>query len=102
MYILNPYEEGYLLRYKYEKVTYVYMYNIVENMGKNKDVTVPTCSCSYKCTCNALVNVSKYKVQDHIIKFLRGLKDNYLTVRTQILLMDHFPSFNRVCSLITQ
>jgi len=25
MYILNPYEEGYILRYKYEKTIYVYM-----------------------------------------------------------------------------
>jgi len=48
------------------------------------------------------VNVSKYKAQDQIIKFLRGLNDNYLTVRTQILLMDPLPSLNRVCSLVTQ
>jgi len=55
-----------------------------------------------KCTCNAFVNVSKYKAQNHIVKFLRGLNDNYVTVRAQILLMDHLSSFNRVCSLITQ
>jgi len=35
---------------------------------------------------NALVNVSKYKTQDQIIKFQRGLNDNYLIMRTQILL----------------
>ena len=63
---------------------------------------LPTCSCASKCTCNALVNVSKYKAQDQIIKFLRGLNDNYLTVRTQILLMDHLPSLNIACSLVTQ
>jgi len=57
-------------------------------------------SCASKC--NTLVNVSKYKTQDQIIKFLRGLNDNYSTVRTQILLMDHFSSLNKVCSLITQ
>ena len=43
-----------------------------------------TCSCASKCTCNALVNVSKYKAQDQIIKFLRGLNDNYSTVRRQV------------------
>jgi len=46
-----------------------------------------TYSCASKCTCNSLVNVSKYKAQDQIIKFLRGLNDNYSTVRTQILLI---------------
>ena len=39
------------------------------------------------------MNVSKYKTQDQIIKFLRGLNDNYSTVRTQILLMDPLPIF---------
>jgi len=64
---------------------------------------LPICSCASKCTCYALVNVSKYKAQDQIIKFIRGLNDNYLTVRTQILLMDPLPSLNRVCcSLVTQ
>ncbi|XP_068466534.1 uncharacterized protein [Phaseolus vulgaris] len=57
-------------------------------------------SCASKC--NTLVNVSKYKTQDQIIKFLRGLNDNYSTVRTQILLMDPLPSLNKVCSLVTQ
>jgi len=61
-----------------------------------------TCSCASKGTCNALVNVSKYKAQDQIIKFLRGLNDNYSIVRTQILLMDPLPSLNRVYSLVTQ
>ena len=61
-----------------------------------------TYSCASKCTCNSLVNVSKYKAQDQIIKFLRGLNDNYSTVRTQILLMDPLPSLNKVCSLVTQ
>jgi len=63
---------------------------------------LPICSCASKCTCDALVNVSKYKAQDQIIKFLRGLNDNYLTVRTQILSMDPLSSLNRVCSLVTQ
>jgi len=31
---------------------------------------LPICSCASKCTCDALVNVSKYKAQDQIIKFL--------------------------------
>jgi len=28
---------------------------------------LPACSCASKCTCNALVNVSKYKTKDQII-----------------------------------
>nr|KYP43959.1 hypothetical protein KK1_034599 [Cajanus cajan] len=63
---------------------------------------LPACSCAFKCTCSALGNVAKYKGQDQVIKFLRGLNDNYLTVRTQILLMDPLPSLNRVFSLVIQ
>jgi len=46
MYILNPYEEGYILRYKYEKTIYVYllirycMHNILTNMSKIRNVTI--------------------------------------------------------------
>jgi len=58
---------------------------------------LPTCSCD-----NGLVNVSKYKMQDQIIKFLRGLNDNYLTLRTQILLMDPLLTLKKVYSLVIQ
>nr|KYP37490.1 hypothetical protein KK1_041321 [Cajanus cajan] len=60
------------------------------------------CSCAFKCTYNALGNVTKYKTQDQVIRFLRGLNDNYSTVKTQILLMDPLPSLNRVFSLVVQ
>jgi len=63
------------------------------------DLFCPLSSCSCD---NALVNVSKYKTQDQIIKFQRRLNNNYLTVRTQILLMDPWSSLNKVYSLVTQ
>jgi len=45
MYILNPYEEGYILRYKYEKTIYVYMLiryytHNIKKRSKIRDVTV--------------------------------------------------------------
>ena len=36
------------------------------------------------------------------MKFLMGLNDSFSQVRTQILLMDPLPSFNKVCSLLIQ
>nr|KYP69066.1 hypothetical protein KK1_022717 [Cajanus cajan] len=35
--------------------------------------SLPICTYAIKCSCNALVNIGKYKTQDQVIKFLRGL-----------------------------
>ncbi|XP_020225129.1 uncharacterized protein LOC109807015 [Cajanus cajan] len=60
------------------------------------------CTCAIKCTCAASISIGKYKSQDQVIKFLRGLNDNYSTVKTQILLMDPLPPLNHVFSLVVQ
>ena len=54
------------------------------------------CACGAQCSCRA------YRDQDRIMRFLKGLNDQYSGVRSQILLMDPFPQLNHVFSLIVQ
>ncbi|RDY06056.1 hypothetical protein CR513_10031, partial [Mucuna pruriens] len=59
---------------------------------------LPNCSCATKFFYNALVNVKKYKVEDQVVKFLRGLNDSYSIMKSQIMLIDPFSSLNHVFS----
>ena len=54
------------------------------------------CVCGAQCSCKA------YRDQDRIMRFLKGLNDQYSGVRSQILLMDPFPQLNHVFSLAVQ
>ena len=54
------------------------------------------------CMCGAHYSCKAYRDQDHIIRFLKGLNDQYSGVRSQILLMDPFPPINHVFRLIAQ
>ncbi|XP_072061934.1 uncharacterized protein [Arachis hypogaea] len=40
--------------------------------------------------------------EDRVTKFLRGLGEQYSTVKSQVMLMDDLPSVNRILSMITQ
>ena len=63
---------------------------------------IPTCSCDPKCSCEALKIVRNYQSNDHVIRFLKGLNDNFATVRSQIMLIDPLPSINKVFSMVLQ
>jgi len=53
-----------------------------------------TCGCS--CTCRI------YRDQDCVMRFLKGLNNQFSKARSQILMMDSLPSMNKVYSLIIQ
>ena len=55
-----------------------------------------SCVCGQQCSCRA------YRDQDCIMRFLKGLNDQYSGVRSQILLMNPLPDINDVCGLIIQ
>ncbi|XP_022642892.1 uncharacterized protein LOC111242680 [Vigna radiata var. radiata] len=63
---------------------------------------IPNCTCKIPCSCELSKISLKYREIEHVICFLKGLNDNYNTVRTQILLMEPLPNINRVFSLIMQ
>ena len=46
--------------------------------------------------------IRSYQEQDYVIRFLKGLNGDFSTVKSQILLMDPFPTINRVFSFVIQ
>ncbi|XP_072056243.1 uncharacterized protein [Arachis hypogaea] len=46
--------------------------------------------------------VRQHRKEDRVTKFLRGLGEQYSTVKSQVVLMDDLPSVNRILSMITQ
>ena len=62
----------------------------------------PFRTCNLKCTCDALVSVMERKKQDRVMQFLRGLNDQYNTVRSNVLMMDPLPGITKVFSYAIQ
>ncbi|XP_061371202.1 uncharacterized protein LOC133313819 [Gastrolobium bilobum] len=52
------------------------------------------------CTCSAINHMRKYRDRDHVIRFLKGLNEQFHNVRSQIMLFDPLPEVNKVFSLI--
>nr|DAD20745.1 TPA_asm: hypothetical protein HUJ06_022208 [Nelumbo nucifera] len=63
---------------------------------------VLVCTCEPQCSCQALKDVKKAYQNDYSIRFLKGLNDNFATVRSQIFLMDPLPNINKLFSLVLQ
>ncbi|GAU10281.1 hypothetical protein TSUD_420360, partial [Trifolium subterraneum] len=61
---------------------------------------IPASSCSE--TCQALEKMRAYRDSDQVIRFLKGLNDQYAAVRSQIMLMDPLPNISKVYSLLVQ
>ena len=62
----------------------------------------PICSCDLKCVCDVLTSVMERKQQDCIMQFLRGLNDQFNTVRSNVLMMDPLPNIAKVLSYAIQ
>ncbi|XP_072064398.1 uncharacterized protein [Arachis hypogaea] len=59
--------------------------------------SIPSCACEVECSCG-LGTVRKYRIEDQVTKFLRGLNKQYAGVRSQIMLMEPLPNINIVFS----
>ena len=55
-----------------------------------------------ECSCGAMKTLSNFHNKAYVMGFLIGLNESFDTVRSQILMMDHFPSMSKVYSLILQ
>lgn len=51
-------------------------------------------------TCNLVKAVHTYKHMEYVSCFLKGLKENYHNIHTQILLIDPLPNISKVYSII--
>ncbi|XP_058783503.1 uncharacterized protein LOC131658196 [Vicia villosa] len=61
---------------------------------------IPTCDCDP--TCCAITKIRTYRDSDQVIRFLKGLNDQYAAIRSQIMLMDPLPNICKVYSLLVQ
>lgn len=63
---------------------------------------VPPCTCQIGCSCNLIPTIRAYKRDDYVIRFLKGHNEQYLAVRSQIMLMKPLPDISEVFSLLIQ
>ncbi|KAK2388029.1 putative mitochondrial protein [Trifolium repens] len=61
---------------------------------------IPTSNCVANCA--AIAKMKSYKDSDQVIRFLKGLNEQYSAVRSQIMLMDPLPNISKVYSLLVQ
>ncbi|KAK2359287.1 hypothetical protein QL285_084673 [Trifolium repens] len=61
---------------------------------------IPSCDCVP--TCQAIDKIRNYRDGDQVIRFLKGLNEQYSTVKSQIMLMDPLPNICKVYSLLVQ
>ncbi|PNX78530.1 hypothetical protein L195_g034508, partial [Trifolium pratense] len=61
---------------------------------------VPASNCVNDCI--AMAKLKEYKDCDQVIRFLKGLNEQYHAVRSQIMLMDPLPKIAKVYSLLVQ
>jgi len=52
--------------------------------------------------CKAIAKMREYKDFDQVIRFLKGLNEQFSVVRSHIMLMDPLPSIGKVYSLLVQ
>ncbi|XP_019460137.1 PREDICTED: uncharacterized protein LOC109359897 [Lupinus angustifolius] len=60
------------------------------------------CICDVKCSCESMKSNIFYRESEYVICFLKGLNDQYRTIKAQILLMEPLPSMNKCFSLVIQ
>ncbi|XP_061356497.1 uncharacterized protein LOC133300927 [Gastrolobium bilobum] len=63
---------------------------------------LPICSCSTKCSCGGYLKMKDYRDRDYIIRFLKGLNEQYSQVRSQIILLKPFLDVSQAFSMVTQ
>ncbi|XP_025692632.1 uncharacterized protein [Arachis hypogaea] len=63
---------------------------------------IPNCvMCNEDCKCG-LAKMREYREESYTVRFLRGLNEQYSTVRSHIMLMNPIPDINTAFSLLTQ
>lgn len=63
---------------------------------------LPQCKCAITCSCGAVQSTCTFRDQDHTIRFLKGLNEQYAHIRSQIIMMDPFPTISKAFSIVIQ
>ncbi|XP_072078166.1 uncharacterized protein [Arachis hypogaea] len=62
---------------------------------------IPSCACGVSCSCGLKI-IREYRDQEHVVRILRGLNEQYTIMKSQIMLMVPLPSVNSIYSLLLQ
>lgn len=57
------------------------------------------CECVPKCSCTLMRRMQKEREEDHIIRFLEGLNEEYETIKSGVLVMDPIPDMEKVLNM---
>ena len=63
---------------------------------------VPACSCAMSCSCGAIDSIRKYREQEYVIRFLKGLNEKFTHSKSQIMMMQSLPTIDKEFSLVIQ
>ncbi|XP_061372281.1 uncharacterized protein LOC133314771 [Gastrolobium bilobum] len=63
---------------------------------------LPACRCVPSCTCGAMVEVRATRERIQVIRLLKELNEQFIQVRSQIMLMEPLPDLNKVFALVSQ
>ncbi|XP_050220881.1 uncharacterized protein LOC126671188 [Mercurialis annua] len=63
---------------------------------------LPTCSCNDKCNCGGYMRMKTYYENDYTLCFVRGLNENFASLKSQMLKKDPLPKINKVFGLAIQ
>ena len=61
---------------------------------------LPSCECTSPCQCGAFDVMRVYRQIEYVMKFLKGLNDQFAHVRSHIMLLEPLPSINKAFSMV--
>ncbi|XP_055960985.1 uncharacterized protein LOC130015244 [Mercurialis annua] len=64
--------------------------------------SIPICHCEPKCPRGISETIKMIQSSDQVIKFLKGLNENFSPVRTQIIMQEPLPAINKAFSMVIQ
>jgi hypothetical protein len=59
-----------------------------------------TCACRVRCSCEAMRTTRSNHNLLYVIHFLTGLNEEFIVVRSQMMLLDPLHSLNKVFSMV--
>ncbi|KAI5393891.1 hypothetical protein KIW84_060842 [Lathyrus oleraceus] len=63
---------------------------------------IRSCSCAIPCSCGATASIRRYREQDYVIRFLKGLNEKFTHSKSQIMTMNPLPEIDKAFSLVIQ